>query len=106
MNFNDKETATLLACLRVAEISLATVNRMPQLDGYPTIYEDDIQALCEKINCTGASHVICHGNPFDGMTILGTFADGDTANEYAQDRLKLTDWWVMGLEDPRWGEGK
>lgn len=42
---------------------------------------------------------IITGNPVDGLTFVGPFADDQTAQEYG-DRWCAGDWWVADLEDP------
>lgn len=49
-------------------------------------------------------HVLCVGNPFDGIRIYGPFATGEEANEFA-DEQKLGDWWAVPLLSPSELEG-
>lgn len=43
--------------------------------------------------------VIIHGNPVDGIALIGPFPDGEAAVEYAERELD-GDWWVADLTDP------
>lgn len=104
MNLNDRETATVLAALRLAQQEYVSFASFDHFSDHAPLTLQEIDELCERINCAGGDHIICHGNPFDGMTVLGTFDGGDIANDYATDYLPGTDWWVIALEDAR--EGK
>lgn len=41
--------------------------------------------------------VIVLGNPFDGLSIVGPFATGDEANEWADLHASGEDWWCVAL---------
>lgn len=43
---------------------------------------------------------IIAGNPIDGITLIGPFEDDDSLNTYADNNLRLTDWWVITPESP------
>lgn len=46
-------------------------------------------------------YVILHGNPVDGINIIGPFTDGEAANGYADDNLNgAGEWWVVEVEPP------
>lgn len=51
------------------------------------------------IDASGAQVVVATGNPFDGLTLTGTFADDTTAIEYAE-RQDLETWWIADLHAP------
>lgn len=51
------------------------------------------------IDASGAQVVIATGNPFDGLTLTGTFADDTTAIEYAE-REDLETWWIADVHAP------
>jgi hypothetical protein len=42
---------------------------------------------------------IAHGNPFDGISLVGTWDNSFDANEWASKNLK-GDWWIIGIADP------
>jgi hypothetical protein len=44
--------------------------------------------------------VVAVGNPFDGISLFGSFDDASEANEWADHNLKNVDWWVMATLDP------
>lgn len=44
--------------------------------------------------------IIMVGNVVDGLNFIGPFDDGETANEYGQDRLRHCEYWVVSLDCP------
>lgn len=44
-------------------------------------------------------YVIAVGNPFDGLWLIGPFASGEEALEYAED-ITHSEWSLVALEQP------
>ena len=45
-----RDTAILLAALRIAQKDMDALNSMPQMAGFDRVYEDHIDKLCEELN--------------------------------------------------------
>jgi len=45
--------------------------------------------------------VVVAGNHFDGMRLIGPFANGNDANEWADENCDTEDWWVVNIIDPQ-----
>lgn len=46
-------------------------------------------------------YAILHGNPVDGLTVVGPFDEFDDANGYADDHLNGGgEWWIVELIAP------
>jgi hypothetical protein len=46
-------------------------------------------------------YVILHGNPIDGLSLVGPFDDGEIASEYAEANLNgAGEWWIVEVEKP------
>lgn len=46
-------------------------------------------------------YVILHGNPIDGLSIIGPFDEGEAATEYAEEHLNGGgEWWLVQLDPP------
>ena len=45
-------------------------------------------------------HIIVHGNPIDGINIVGPFATHEDACTHAEDRMNEPEWWIVPLEAP------
>lgn len=43
-------------------------------------------------------YTIVHGNPIDGIALLGVFETAEEANDMA-DRLKNVEWWIAEIEN-------
>lgn len=54
--------------------------------------------LRERMREESQDAVIIKGNPVDGFSCVGPFADRDAAVEYGD--TVDTDWWVLDLEAP------
>lgn len=101
MNLNDRETAAVLAALRLAQKEYGRFASFDHFDKHPALDIDEIDELCEKINCEGPDYIVCHGNPFDGMSLVGPFDDPGKANDYADQHIKNTDWWIVSPQQPK-----
>jgi len=44
--------------------------------------------------------VVAVGNPFDGISLFGSFDTAEAANEWADREVRNETWWVMSLLDP------
>jgi len=42
-------------------------------------------------------HVVVIGSPFDGQRIVGPFATGEEAIEWAEQNIRNEDWWAVPL---------
>ncbi len=56
MAINDQELTSILAGLRILQDmieddTLADYRRLPHFDDYPPLNSEQIDALCEKLNC-------------------------------------------------------
>jgi hypothetical protein len=45
-------------------------------------------------------HVVCQGDPFNGLTLYGPFSDYDSALNWAEDNGEDTEWWIVRLQQP------
>lgn len=47
-------------------------------------------------------HVLVHGNPFDGLEIVGPFEDADQVAAYAETHgsIRNDTWWAMSVLAP------
>ena len=51
-------------------------------------------------------YVILHGNPVDGLGLVGPFPSADEATEYADEYFNgAGEWWIVELEAPATGTG-
>ena len=50
-------------------------------------------------------YAILHGNPIDGLIIIGMFDSQETATYYADENLNgVGDWWIVEIEAPKSGQ--
>jgi hypothetical protein len=54
VNLSSRETAIVLAALRLTQDNTEGINNMPQMDEHPGVAPWEIDELCEKINCAPA----------------------------------------------------
>ena len=44
------------------------------------------------------SFILVYGNPIDGLSFVGPFADAEDANNYGDIHHGHDDWWVVALQ--------
>lgn len=44
--------------------------------------------------------IIILGNPVDGFGCIGPFGDAIIATEYAECKIRNSEWWIVDLDEP------